>query len=370
MKAQWFWPFLRIDDAELASVFAQGGDELVVQTIDRVGAPAAVKTDHLELRRDLRDIGPFRSPTPRWLLDRTLTYRQRRLARRQLFDHDFDITHIWYTNRFTDPWAITSLAARRPLVVNVHDVFPHSTRLPAGIEQRMLARIYDSGATLIVHHQTLADRLIGQFGVDPGALKIVPHMVRSRAAVSTGARSGNHAVFFGTFRSNKGLDVLMKAIDDVGTDVQWTIAGRGEPSIEQAVREFGASRPNVTTIVERVSDEHKAVLYESADLVVLPYTAFESQSGVLHDAYAHALPVVVTNVGALGDTVREDRTGAVVDPDDHHQLAAAIQAALSDSDSWQNQSDAAAAIAAERSPESIAQQLKAVYRDLLAAHKI
>ena len=54
---------------------------------------------------------------------------------------------------------------------------------------------------------------------------------------------------------------------------------------------------------------------EEAALVVLPYREIES-SGVLATALGHGRPAVVTDVGSLGDTVRELDAGAVVPPED------------------------------------------------------
>ena len=77
-------------------------------------------------------------------------------------------------------------------------------------------------------------------------------------------------------------------------------------------------RPRATTgspcEVGYATAERKGELYASADLVVLPYTTFASQSAVLQDAYAHRVPLVVSDVGALGETVRGDHTGWVVAP--------------------------------------------------------
>lgn len=67
-------------------------------------------------------------------------------------------------------------------------------------------------------------------------------------------------------------------------------------------------------------------LFREAWGVVLPYETFSSQSGGLHDASGHGRPVVVTDVGALGATVRHDGTGAVVTVDDAEALAAALVA--------------------------------------------
>jgi glycosyltransferase involved in cell wall biosynthesis len=66
-----------------------------------------------------------------------------------------------------------------------------------------------------------------------------------------------------------------------------------------------------------------------ANVIVLPYTRFHSQSGVLADAYTYRLPLVVTDVGAIGPTVREDRTGEVALPGSATGLAQAIARVLS-----------------------------------------
>jgi glycosyltransferase involved in cell wall biosynthesis len=60
----------------------------------------------------------------------------------------------------------------------------------------------------------------------------------------------------------------------------------------------------------------------------LPYTEFHSQSGVLADAYAYRVPLIVSDVGAIGPTVRSDATGIVVAPRDPEALADAIVRAI------------------------------------------
>ena len=52
-----------------------------------------------------------------------------------------------------------------------------------------------------------------------------------------------------------------------------------------------------------------------ATLVVLPYLRTDA-SGVLATAIGHGRPVVVSDVGSLGETVREFGLGEVVPPGD------------------------------------------------------
>ena len=92
--------------------------------------------------------------------------------------------------------------------------------------------------------------------------------------------------------------------------------------------------PRVQAEIGLVSLERKRELFAQASIVVLPYTSFASQSGVLHDAYGHGRPVVVTDVGALGRSVREDGTGLVAPPGEAAELAVCITQALEPSN-WQ-----------------------------------
>jgi glycosyltransferase involved in cell wall biosynthesis len=94
---------------------------------------------------------------------------------------------------------------------------------------------------------------------------------------------------------------------------------------------------------------------------VLPYTEFPSASAVLCDAYAYHVPVVATDVGGLGASVRSEQTGWVVPPSDTDALATALGAALGDPSAWQRASANAARIAAERTPERTAAILRSLY---------
>jgi glycosyltransferase involved in cell wall biosynthesis len=106
--------------------------------------------------------------------------------------------------------------------------------------------------------------------------------------------------------------------------------------------------------------DRKRALFRESHVVVLPYTAFSSQSGVLHDAYGHGRPVVVSDVGALGETVREDGSGLVVPPRDPAALAHAVRDLL-ELGAWRQYADAAGRIAHSRSPDAVGARLREVY---------
>ena len=94
---------------------------------------------------------------------------------------------------------------------------------------------------------------------------------------------------------------------------------------------------------------------------MLPYTSFASQSAVLQDAYAHRLPLVVSDVGALGETVREDATGWVVRPATRRRWRPTLLTALRDDDARAAAASAAGAVAAARTPALVGARLRALY---------
>ena len=96
---------------------------------------------------------------------------------------------------------------------------------------------------------------------------------------------------------------------------------------------------------------------------MLPYTAFASQSGVLHDAFGNHLPAIVTDVGALRASIEDPGAGWVVPTNDSSALAAALVEAFRDPIGWQRRSDAARAVAIDQAPERVGAALRAVYAE-------
>jgi glycosyltransferase involved in cell wall biosynthesis len=137
-------------------------------------------------------------------------------------------------------------------------------------------------------------------------------------------------LFFGVIRPNKGVHVLLQALERLPR-CHLTIAGGAEEPryldrIRRLVRRFPPGR--VELIDRYVSEDEVTDLFRRSRLVILPYTSFTSQSGVLHQALAHGRPVVATEVGALGECVRRWGIGQVVPPGDGRSLAEAIELSL------------------------------------------
>src|SRR5262249_26308119 len=140
-------------------------------------------------------------------------------------------------------------------------------------------------------------------------------------------------------------------------DLRFVFAGRGFPELEAMVHAAAQADSRIRFEHGYVSIERKRALYEEADLVALPYTDFNSASGVLADAYAHHVPVVASDLGSIGPSVRSEGSGWVTPPSDAAALASTIDASLSDESRWVAASRASAAVAAARTPAAIGRSL-------------
>lgn len=372
MDVYWYWPYVRREELALANGLLRPGDRLAVHATPRPADPVVSPHPDCAVLPPLPGVDERTAEgSLRWAASRATTYVARARARAaEVRVGQHDLAHVIYLNPFVDWVALRRLARRVPLVSSVHDVTPHERRMPAGLERRALARQYAYAGTIVVHHDWVRRRLLEQFALDPARLRLVPAQVIPAPAVETGPVEGPPEVlFFGTLRRNKGVEVLLDAIRRLPSDLDLrvVIAGRGFADVERAVLEAADRDPRILPEIGYATAQRKAELYARATINVLPYTAFASQSGVLQDAYAHAVPLVVSEVGALGEIVRDEGTGLVVPPSDPDALAAAITALVTDPTAHAAAAAATERVAQARHPDRVGARLREVYEEVLGS---
>lgn len=365
MRIYWYWPFAREEDFALALATPRADDTLTLHCLDRLGVPR-----HSEVRVDVRptlaDVDDATERSLRWARSRVQTYRGRARARADAVrTGQYDVAHVAFLNQYTDIVDLSRLGKQAGLVTTVHDVVPHRSRLPRAVQHQILSRLYAVGGTIVVHHEAVGRELVESFPVDPARVHVVPHWVSpfrdpdDRRVLSDARR----VLCFGTLRANKGVRVLLDAIERLPTDagVSVHIAGRGDADLERAVLAAADRFPLLTAEIDWITPARKAELFRSADLAVLPYTAFASQSGVLHDAFGNHLPALVTDVGALPASVRDSGSGWVVPRGSADALAAGIVDAFADEAAWQRAAAGARQVAIDQAPARVGARLRDVY---------
>ena len=201
-----------------------------------------------------------------------------------------------------DPAAwLTYLHPRLAHIVCVSDAVKTYLREEIRIPERKLTRIYKG------HDPTWYD--------GPSAAPC------SRAGLGLPA-DAVVAGFVGRMRPVKGVDVLIRALDDLPANVHLLLVGAvDDPRIERLARETESRRARVhfaghsTNVVG---------LLELCDLFAMPSVEREGLPRAAIEAMCRRKPVVVSAVGGLPELAENGACGLVVPPRDPAALAAAI----------------------------------------------
>lgn len=139
----------------------------------------------------------------------------------------------------------------------------------------------------------------------------------------------DYMLFFGLVRAYKGLDILLDAfalVKDQLPALQLIIAGEFYEDEEKYRAQIAANGLTERVVLrnEFIPDGDLCKYFGAADLIVQPYKS-ATQSGVTQVAFHFEKPILVTNVGGLGEIVHDRKMGYACEP-----TAEAIAADLSD----------------------------------------
>lgn len=147
------------------------------------------------------------------------------------------------------------------------------------------------------------------------------------------ADSEEKMVFFvGRLVQEKGVQVLIDAIPEILSqyaNTKFIIAGKGPKTeeLKDQVYQIGvADRCYFTGFID---DESRNNLYQVCDLAVFP-SLYEPFGIVALEAMAARVPVLVTNVGGMGEIIQDGVDGIKVIPGSSHELAQGILRVLHD----------------------------------------
>ena len=138
-----------------------------------------------------------------------------------------------------------------------------------------------------------------------------------------------YMLFFGLVRAYKGLDLLLDAfgkVKDQLPNLQLIIAGEFYEDEDKYRAQIANNGLTDRIIIknEFIADADLRKYFGAADLIVQPYKS-ATQSGVTQVAFHFEKPMLVTNVGGLGEIVHDHKMGYAVEPN-----AEAIAQALTD----------------------------------------
>jgi len=167
-----------------------------------------------------------------------------------------------------------------------------------------------------IHHFINTDR----FRPDPVARREV------RRAVGVGEEFV--AVTVAYLIRDKGIDIAIKALAQLPEDVVLWVVGEGP---EQANLQALAQDLNLGQRVRFLGSRRNVEpLLQAADCALCPSVWSEAAGLVNLEALACGLPVVASRIGGIPELIADERTGYLITPGDHRELADRIQRLMSD----------------------------------------
>jgi glycosyltransferase involved in cell wall biosynthesis len=130
-------------------------------------------------------------------------------------------------------------------------------------------------------------------------------------------------LFFGNLRPYKGLDLLLKSFKHIARNdknVWLIIAGRPWKDFDDYLNLINSFGEDISSRIilrdEFVPESQVPFYFSAADLLVLPYKQFDSQSGVIMLTMSCGLPYVVSDVKGLREFALDSSLISKVDSQD------------------------------------------------------
>lgn len=307
----------------LAQAFIDRGDEVIIYTFSlqypsflfpgTTQYSSEPPPENLDIRVMINSINPFN-----WLVSALAVARQKP-----------DLVVIRYWIPFMAPClgTMARIIKRKSgarVVAITDNIIPHEKR-PG---DRFLTKYFTRSVDRFVAMSRLVLTDLDQFdSVKPRQYH--PHPLYDnfgKAVATTEARSMLHLeqtdriiLFFGFIREYKGLDLLLKAMNNQKVrqlGIKLLVAGEfyGNESYYRGLIDECNIAESVILHTRFIANTDVYKYFCASDLVVQPYKD-ATQSGVTQIAYHFNKPMITTNVGGLSEMIPHGKVGYVVNPD-------------------------------------------------------
>lgn len=199
----------------------------------------------------------------------------------------------------------------------------------------------------------------------PGDYALTPNGID--VAAFSAARPARHAdgpavLFFSRLEKRKGLEVLVRAMAELGGSATLVVGGSGPE--ERTVRSLARSLGVDAVWLGRVPDGDVAATYRGADVYCAPALGGESFGIVLVEAMAAGTPVVCSDLPGFRAVAGD--AAFLVPPDAHLRLAAALRRVLEDPEKAETMRAAGREVAARFDWSNLVPRVEALYESALA----
>lgn len=218
-----------------------------------------------------------------------------------------------------------------PLPAIIHGCYRDSRVASAGVAamvsfhrlMRTWTRVVDKYFVLT---EFARDKFI-QGGLAADKMVIKPNFVHPDTGPGDG--SGDYVIFVGRLSSEKGIDTLLSAWQQLPGNTKLKIVGDGPMAgrVSQAMNDD----PRIEWVGRRTKEEVDRLIHKASCLII-PSICYETFGRAIIEAYVHGVPVIASRHGAMAELVRHGETGLLFDAGDATRLREAVELAFRDPD--------------------------------------
>jgi glycosyltransferase involved in cell wall biosynthesis len=339
----------------------------LLESGDEVSLVAPRESQILDEIRDLwpsiwvKALSPSRT-VPTKLVDRYwMLHTSLRKTFRIADERSVDVLHHLFLDATEVPWSTASFQTRRNWKAFATLFWIHfDPNVPRAIASRALGQLKRSALRrlvtgrrldgIFVHTERIRKRLAQLCGEEfLEACTVIPDPVppsfeedqkAARMRLDLPVESPT-VLFFGALRRNKGPDLFLRSLASLGDRCTAVIAGNPYSVTETEIHSLASQLPENVRVILRlgwIPEEDTPHYFAAADVVAMPYRrTFLGTSGVLTWAVSSGRPILATDVGDVGHTVKDEGLGVVVTPESPEAFALALSQVLGNLDGVKNE---------------------------------
>ena len=367
---------------DLSNALSEMKDEVIVVTCDFPGAPVREQTGNVTVHR----VDSYKAPTPDFA---SWTYTmnsnlQRHAAEILASGESVDLIHA-------HDWLVAEAAIglkhmfRIPMVATIHSTEYGRRNGIHSVYQRMIHEtevwLSREAWRVICCSDYMASHVNAVLGTPRECIETIPNGVdtaKFNEPFDREAFRRNYAspeeklvLYVGRMVHEKGPGILVEAAKMVLSNInaKFVLVGEGymRDALEKKVWHEGlGSKFYFTGFLE---DPEVKLLYRTTDVFVAP-SLYEPFGIVCLEAMAAGAPVVVSDIGGLGEIVQHEKNGVTVFPNDSNSLAWGIMRVLNDqSFARRIAAEASSKVRNAYSWKAIAKQTEIFYEGILSEYR-
>ncbi|MCF7912917.1 MAG: glycosyltransferase family 4 protein [Candidatus Cloacimonetes bacterium] len=195
-------------------------------------------------------------------------------------------------------------------------------------------RINKKLAGFVVASDYMKDHLIDH-GFAADKIKVIP-LYSWKEPENMPVTDGNYLLYAGQILRGKGIDKLIEAMSRLESNIPLLIAGSSRQMDEYQQLCRSAGLEDRITFLGHVEQAKLQELYRNCTCVIMPSRVPETFGLSGLEAMSWSKPVIATNVGGIGQWLKNEKNGFLVFPNDGKYLAFIIDELLSDRERAKN----------------------------------